>query len=224
MTREPARGNVLGMTTVPDVQTWPAPSVSASIRRAVRVGAVVLLSVLLGGPTSWAQGALPSELASFANSASGWTVLTALLVFWSRARTGQAALLGAVSFVLLVLGYAVASQLRGLWYDPLLFSAVGLVAGPFVGVAASWLRATGVRVALGVTVLAGIFVGEGVYGLTVVRETTSPVYWSVIGVAGLALLVGLLVRRIRGTLPVVLAVGGTAVVALAFLVAYTNLG
>jgi hypothetical protein len=224
MTREPARGNVLGMTTVPDVQTWPAPSVSASFRRAVRLGAVVLLSVLLGGATSWAQGVLPSELSSFANSASGWTVLTALLVFWSRARTAPAALLGAVSFVLLVLGYAVASQLRGLWYDPLFFSAVGLAAGPLVGIAASWLRATGVRTALGVALLAGIGVGEAVYGLTVVRETTSPVYWSVIGVAGLVLVGGLLVRRIRGTLPVVLAVGGTAVVALTFLVASTSLG
>jgi hypothetical protein len=184
----------------------------------------VLLSVLLGGATSWAQGVLPSELSSFANSASGWTVLTALLVFWSRARTAPAALLGAVSFVLLVLGYAVASQLRGLWYDPLFFSAVGLAAGPLVGIAASWLRATGVRTALGVALLAGIGVGEAVYGLTVVRETTSPVYWSVIGVAGLVLVGGLLVRRIRGTLPVVLAVGGTAVVALTFLVASTSLG
>ncbi|MFD2792803.1 DUF6518 family protein [Promicromonospora vindobonensis] len=210
------------MITAPSTQTSPAPS--GTFLRAIRLGAVVLLSVLLGGATSWAQGSLPSELSSFANSASGWTVLTALLVFWSRARTAPAALLGAVSFVLLVLGYAVASQLRGLWYDPLFFSAVGLAAGPLVGIAASWLRATGVRAALGVAILAGIGVGEGVYGLTFVRETTSPVYWSVIGVAGLALLVGLLVRRIRGTLPVVLATGGTAVVAMAFVVAYSSLG
>jgi hypothetical protein len=192
-------------------------------RPAVRLGTVVVLSFLLGGLTSYAQGFLPDAFASFANSASGWTVLAALLVLWSRARTAPAAVLGAVSFVLLVLGYMVASHVRGLVYDPLLFSAVGVVVGPFVGVAASWLRATGVRAALGTALLAGIGVGEAAYGLTLIGDTTSPVYWTVIGVAGLALVAGMLVRRIRGTLPVALAVGGTAVVAAAFYVAYSNL-
>lgn len=200
------------------------PSARAAFSRpAVRPGIVVVLSFLLGGLTSYAQGFLPDALASFANSASGWTVLTALLVYWSRARAVPAAVLGAVSFVLLVLGYMVASQVRGYVYDPLLFSVVGLVAGPFVGVAASWLRATGARAALAVALLAGIGVGEAVYGLTVVRESTSPVYWSAIGVAGLALLAGVVVRRVRGSLPVLLAVGGTAVVAAAFYVAYSSL-
>jgi hypothetical protein len=189
----------------------------------VRFGAVVVLSFVLGGLTSWAQGFLPDAFASFANSASGWTVLTALLVYWSRARTAPAAVLGAVSFVLLVLGYMVASEVRGLVYNPLLFSAVGVVVGPFVGIAVSWLRATGVRAALGTALLAGIGVGEAAYGLTVVRETTSPVYWTLIGVAGLVLLAGLLVRRIRGALPVALAVGGTAVVAVAFNVGFASL-
>ncbi|MFE7507013.1 DUF6518 family protein [Promicromonospora sp. NPDC057488] len=189
----------------------------------MRAGVVVVLSFVLGGLTSYAQGFLPDAFASFANSASGWTVLTALLVYWSRLRTAPAAVLGAVSFVLLVLGYTVASQVRGYVYDPLLFSAVGVVAGPFVGVAASWLRATGVRAALGTALLAGIGVGEAAYGLTIIRETTSPVYWTLIGVAGLALLTGMLVRRVRGALPVVLAVAGTAAVAATFYAAYSNL-
>ncbi|WP_125777426.1 DUF6518 family protein [Antribacter gilvus] len=190
----------------------------------MRIGTVVLLSFLLGGATSWAQGSLPTELSSFANSASGWTVLTAMLVFWSRARTGTAAALGAVSFVLLVLGYSAASHVRGLSYDPVLFSAVGVLAGPFVGLAASWLRATAVRAALGAALLAGIGVGESAYGLTVVRETTSPVYWTLIGAAGLALLIGVLARRARGPMPVALGVGGAALVAVTFYVAYSNLG
>ncbi|MGW2095558.1 DUF6518 family protein [Promicromonospora sukumoe] len=189
----------------------------------VRSGIVVALSFLLGGLTSYAQGFLPDAFASFANSASGWTVLTALLVYWSRLRAAPAAVLGAVSFVLLVLGYTVAADLRGFYYDPLLYSVVGVVAGPFVGVAASWLRVDGVRAALGAALLAGIGVGEAVYGLTIIRETTSPVYWTVIGVAGLALLAGLLGRRVRGALPVALAVGGTAVVAVAFYLAYSSL-
>ena len=207
------------MTTV--LSTQMSPALARTFRWSLRIAAVVLLSVLLGGLTSWAQGFLPDELRSFANSASGWTVITALLVFWSRARGGQAAALGAVSFVLLVLGYAVASQLRGFWYDPLYFSAVGIVVGPFVGVAASWLRSTGVRAALGAALLAGIGIGESIYGLTVVRESTSPVYWSLIGAAGVVLAAVMLVRRVRGALPTALAIGGTALVAGAFYVAYS---
>ncbi len=212
-------GSFVAMTTTADTSSARA-GLSHPL---VRSGIVVALSFLLGGLTSYAQGFLPDAFASFANSASGWTVLTALLVHWSRVRTAPAAVLGAVSFVLLVLGYTVAADLRGFYYDPLLFSAVGVVAGPFVGVAASWLRTDGVRSALGAALLAGIGVGEAVYGLTLIRESTSPVYWTVIGVAGLALLAGVLARRVRGVLPVALGVGGTAVVAAAFYVAYSSL-
>lgn len=201
----------------------PRPSTIAAVP-VVRVGIAVLVSFLVGGLTSWTQGFLPDGLRSFANSASGWTTVTALLVFWSRARTGTAAVLGAISFVLLVLGYSAVSQLRGLFYDPLLFSTVGFAVGPFVGVAASWLRVTDTRAALAAALLAGIGIGESVYGLTAIRETTSPVYWAFIGVIALALLTGLLVRRIRGALPIALALGGTAVVAASFHFAYSLLG
>ena len=199
------------------------PARSTILAQAARLGTVVAAGFLLGGLTSYAQGFLPDAFASFANSASGWTVLTALLVYWSRARTLPAAVLGAVSFVLLVLGYMVAAQVRGFVYDPLLFSVVGVVVGPFVGVAASWLRASGVRAALGTALLAGIGIGEAAYGLTVIGDTTSPVYWTVIGVAGVILLGGMIVRRLRGALPVGLAAGGTVALAAAFYVAYSSL-
>ncbi len=104
-----------------------------------RAGLVAVLSFALGFLTSCAQGFLPDAFASFANSASGWTQLTALLVCWSRLTGGPAAVLGAVSFMLLVLGYTAAPEVRGFSYSPLLFSVVGVLAGPFVGVAASWL-------------------------------------------------------------------------------------
>ncbi|MFE6236943.1 DUF6518 family protein [Cellulosimicrobium sp. NPDC057862] len=192
-------------------------------------GAVVLVaSVLLGGLTSYAQGFLPDAVAPFANSASGWTLLTALLVAWSardpRVRTGHAATLGAASFVLLTLGYTVAADLRGYFYDPTMFGVVGLVVGPFVGVAAAWLWRTGVRAALGTAVLVGVGLGESVYGLTTVVETTGATYWVAIGVVALVLLGGMLARRLRGGLPVTIAVAGTAVVAAAFVLAYRALG
>lgn len=118
------------------------------------------VALLLGAGTSWGQGALPDAVSSFANSASGWTILTALIVWAIRSRTGLSALLGAVCFVGLVLGYTLASELRGLSYNPVFFGLVGVVVGPFVGVAASWLRRREWRAAAGVGLLSGIAVGS----------------------------------------------------------------
>lgn len=157
--------------------------------------AVVGASLLLGGLTSWAQGVLPSALASFANSPSGWTALTALLVAATRPSPVTGAVLGVVSFVALVLGYTVASELRGLAYDPVLWSVVGLIAGPFVGVAAAAVVGPrAVQAALGAGALAGVLVADGIYGLTVVSSSTSPVYWTLCLVAGAALVAGTVTR------------------------------
>ena len=189
-----------------------------------RVGAVGLASFLLGLLTFYAQGALPDAWRSFANSASGWTLLTALLVFGARASTRLAAVLGALSFVLLVLGYTAGARVEGLSYNPLFFGVVGLVVGPFVGVAAEWLRHRGVHGALGTALLSGVFAGEAAYGLTVIADSTRPEYWVAIGTVGIILLIRMLVARLRGWVPVTLAVVGTAVVAGAFVAAYTALG
>ena len=187
-------------------------------------GAVSVASFLLGMLTFSAQCFLPDAWRSFANSASGWTLLAALLVFFSAASTRLAALLGALSFVLLVLGYTAGAVLQGLSYSPVFFGLVGLVVGPFVGVAAAWLRHRGVHGALGTALLAGIFMGEALYGLTVVADTTRPEYWVAIGAVGIILLVVLVGTRVRGWVPVTLAIVGTAVVAAAFVAVYTALG
>lgn len=201
------------------------PSAGALLTRPlVRALLVVLAGFLLGGLTSYAQGFLPEAFSSFANSSSGWTILTVALVFWSRLRTGPAAALGTATFVVLLLGYSVAAQLRGYYYDPTTWLVIGIVVGPFVGVAAAWLRGTGLGAALAAGVLAGVGLGEAVYGLTVVHETTSPVYWSVLGVAALALLVGMLVRRVRGPLPAAVAVVTALVVTAGVPVGYASLG
>lgn len=202
--------------TVPSGQPWSHGA------------AVLAASFLLGGLTSYAQGFLPDAAASFANSASGWTLLTVLLVAWAardpRTRTWHAAVLGAASFVLLVLGYTVAADVRGYVYDPTMFGVVGLIVGPFVGIGAAWLHATGVRAALGTALLAGIGLGESVYGLTTVVETTGAGYWVAIGLVSLVLLAAMLALRLRGVLQVALTVAGTAVVSAAFVLAYRALG
>lgn len=190
-----------------------------------RAAVVAASSLLCGAITFFAQGFLPDAVNSFANSASGWTLVTVLLLTGVRAGPAAAALLGATSFVLLTVGYAVAAQLRGLDYDPTMFAVVGVVVGPFVGVATSWLRAMpSWRPALGTALLAGIGVGEASYGLTTVAGTTSPVYWWLIGAAAVSLLGMMLLRRIYGMLWRALVVLGTCLTAAAFLLAYRWIG
>lgn len=158
--------------------------------------AVVGASLLLGGLTSWAQGVLPDALASFANSPSGWTVLTALVVAAARPTLAWGAALGVASFVSLVLGYTIASELRGLSYSPVLWGVVGVIAGPFVGAAAAAVvRRHTVQAALGAGALAGVLIADGIYGLSVVRGSTSAVYWSLCLVAG-AVLIGVTALRL----------------------------
>lgn len=170
---------------------------STTARALLSALTVVLAGLLLGGLTSWAQGVLPDALASFANSPSGWTALTALLVAAARPSLAGGAVLGVASFVALVLGYTVVSQLRGLSYDPALWGAVGLVAGPFVGAAAAAVVGSHrLHAALGAGALAGVLVADGIYGLTVVDETTSAVYWTLCLVAG-AVVVATTIVRLR---------------------------
>ena len=139
--------------------------------------------------------------------------------------TAFAAVLGAVSFVLLTLGYSASAQLQDLAYDPTLFVVVGVLVGPLVGIASSWLRAESAwQAAAGTALLSGIGLGEGAYGLTSIANTTSPVYWTLVGVIALGLLVAMLIRRIHGVLMVLLAVVATGAVAGAFVVAYGALG
>lgn len=192
---------------------------------ALRATAVVVVSFLAGMATFFAQGFLPEAFTSFANSASGWTLVTVLLLAWARVPTVLAAVLGAASFALLTVGYAVSATLQDLYYDPTWFVLVGLVVGPFIGVATSWLRSgSSWQAATGTALLSGIGVGEAFFGLTAVADTTSPVYWTVIGAVSLGLLAAMPVRRIRGVPAVMLAVVGAGAIAATFVVAYSAMG
>jgi hypothetical protein len=152
---------------------------------------VAAASITLGGLTSVGQSVLPEALVSFANSAGGWTILTFGLVWLTRARPPLAAALGVVSFVLLIEGYRVVSGWRGYYYaEPFqdTFTIIGLFAGPVIGLSASLLRwAPGSWKPFAAAPVAAVLIGEGVYGLTVVGATTSPVYWVAQLVLGVAL-------------------------------------
>ncbi|WP_317616743.1 DUF6518 family protein [Arthrobacter sp. NamB2] len=190
------------------------------------VASVVMLvaSVVLGGATSFAQMFLPDALNSFANSASGWTLLTALLVWLLRGSTLPSAVLGAIGFLGLVAGYTLVSELRGYFYSPVLFGIIGLIVGPFVGIAATWLHRHDWKAATGTALLSGIAVGEGIYGLTFLSGTTSPYYWILIAALGVALFAVILTRRVKASRIRLGATAMTAVTATAFIAAYTALG
>jgi len=188
------------------------------------VGVVVAGVVVVGGLTPFGQRYLPDSLSSLANSAGSWTLLTCVLVYLSRTRTWLAALLGAVSFVVMNEAYGVVSDLWGTFYSaPLgsVFALVAIVAGPVVGFAASLVRSpVGLRRVVACAVPAAVLVGEGVYGLTVIADTTSPVYWWLQIGTGMA--VALLVPLGTGVRASTAAIGlvVTAVGAVAFYVFY----
>ncbi|WP_165307345.1 DUF6518 family protein, partial [Agromyces binzhouensis] len=182
---------------------------SSAARRILLVAAVAFV---LGGLTPWGQLLLPAETSSLANSAGGWTIPTALLVVLLARGYREAAVAGAAAFIALTLGYAVASGWRGIAFDPTTWAIIGVLAGPVVGCAAHALRRRGMQLALGTSVLAGILVGEGVYGLTVVAETTSPVWWWIeIAVGAAVLVAGVL--RVRPWGLALVALTGTVLVA-----------
>lgn len=196
----------------------PLPAASAGLRIAL----VIAVAFVLGGLTSSGQLLLPPEFASLANSASGWAIPTALLVFVAARGYGEAAMGGALAFVALTVGYAVVSGWRGVFFDPVTWAMIGVLTGPVVGAAAHALRRPAWPAAIGAGVLAGTLVGEGVYGLTVIADTTSPVYWWLVLVLGAAVAVAVAVR-IRSA-PAIAALGVIAAgAAAAFVAAFTAL-
>jgi Family of unknown function (DUF6518) len=167
-----------------------------------RVGLPVLIvvvgSVIVGALTSPAQQYLPDAVQSFANSAGGWSMLAFLLVWLSRSRVVLGAVLGAVAFVLMVESYGEVSALRGYFFAAPFTSywdAVGLVAGPILGAGAALVRYGSRRCAIvSVAVLSSVMVAESLYGLTIIRGSTSPIYWSLQIAAAVGFLVAAFIR------------------------------
>jgi hypothetical protein len=157
---------------------------------ALRIGAVLAIAFGAGCLTPLGQQYLPDALRSAANSAGGWEIVLVAAVGVARLRPLPAAITGAVGFLLMLEGYSLVSEARG-HADRSLFSfwgVVAIVAGPVLGLATAWLRARSrVLVAIGVLVLIAPLLAESMYGLTVIRATTSPVWWLVEAVLAIAL-------------------------------------
>lgn len=161
---------------------------------AAAVAVVVGGGMLVGALTSIGQGVLPEVLAPMANSAGSWCLAAFGLAATTR-RPWLGALLGAAALFAMVIGYALASEVAGHAAGSrliLFWGVAAAVVGPPVGVAAAWARTSDpTRFALAAGLIAGILVGEAIYGLTFIAATTPVAYWvgqlliglSIVGIA-----------------------------------------
>lgn len=186
----------------------------------------------LGVLTAFGQEHLPAELHSVANSSASWSLVAFLVAMYvvpgppqgltesSARRWIGSAIVAMATLWLLLAGYIVASELRG-WPVGnslvLFWGLAGLVVGPVLGVAAHAVRRGAlVPSALGTGLVAGVMLGESLYGVTEVAGTTSPVYWSLQAVGALVLLALASRRQARAFAHLRLATATAVVVALAF--------
>ncbi|MFC7326583.1 DUF6518 family protein [Marinactinospora rubrisoli] len=186
-------------------------------------GVALAGGLLVGMATSVAQGLLPGILHSLANSSGSWSLIAFLLAMLCP-RPRVAAVMGVVTLLAMVAGYDVASELRG-YATSLASSAFWLVAavvvGPFLGLGGNAVRTRSRMAPAAIGAISGVLVGEGVYGLTVIADTTSPEYWWASIAVGVGVPAWAVVRRFPWVRPALVAVGTTALVAGGFVVAYT---
>ena len=223
-----------GATLIPDddpsartrrVESDDRPSRSPDSRWTRRIGAVALGGLLIGILTSLGQGSLPFELSPLANSSGSWSLAAFALALTERVPK-RAALLGAAALAAMLAGYSLATVSLGHAASTsllLFWGAASVVVGPIIGVGAAWFRGPMVvRIGLGGAVIAGILIGEGVYGVTLIAATTPVGYWlAQIGV-GLAFLLAVSLRRLRSLMPIAVCLATTAVVAAGFYVTYSG--
>jgi hypothetical protein len=196
------------------------------VKKAIlRSAVVVVVALTLGVLTAYAQGWLPEQLGSLANSAGSWSLVAFIAALLIATSAPEAAVFGSLSLLGLLAGYVVGAQMRdvssstttvGFWI------AAAVVGGPVLGLSAYWIRVRrDLLAATGVGVMSGILIGEGIYGLTQIADTTYPPYWWGEIVVGLILLV-VGARRLLGVRAVAIAVGVAALAAAAFVLVYSQ--
>jgi hypothetical protein len=209
----------------------PHGTVDAASRIAsdANVGSSRVLLIAIGAglavgiATSVGQGSLPEGLTPLGNSSGSWCLAAFALALLDR-DPRRAALVGFAALVAMLVGYAVATQLRGYPVGTSMFlrwGAAAVIAGPALGVGAAWLRGPDpLRAAAGVAPITGILLGEGLYGLTQVTATTPVGYW--IGELALGLAVVVLAAiRIRTWPGIALMLALSAIASGVFYFVYT---
>ena len=72
---------------------------------------VCVVGFALGVLTVFAQGWLPDEMGSLANSSGSWSLVAFLLALLARTR-GAAAMFGFLALITLLLGYVIGGEFR----------------------------------------------------------------------------------------------------------------
>ncbi|GAA4943667.1 hypothetical protein GCM10023224_28080 [Streptomonospora halophila] len=180
--------------------------------------------LLVGCLTSYGQGLLPSALAPLANSAGSWSLIAFLLAMRGP-RPWLCMLAASLSLAAMVLGYDLASVLRGYAASPVataFWLTAAVVVGPVLGWGAATVRRRSGLAPAAIGAMSGVLVGEGVYGLLYIADTTSPLYWSGSVAAGTALLAWACVRRFPDPRSILLGTAATALTAAAFVGVYSS--
>ena len=214
---------------MPDRSPAEVGAVARSSPRGTANSAWVLLATVgaglaIGIATSVGQGSLPDWMAPLANSSGAWCLGAFALALLER-DPRRAALIGFASLVAMLAGYGLATELRGYAVGTSTYvrwGAAAVIAGPALGVGAAWLRvAHPLRAAAGIAPIAGILLGEGLYGITVVAATTSVAYWIGQVAVGLVLVV-LAAFRLRNGPGIALMLALSAIASAIFYVVYTS--
>jgi hypothetical protein len=164
----------------------------------------VIVGLLVGALTAYAQGWLIDAVGSLANSAGPWS-LAAFLVAMRARRPLVAALSAMLVLASCEIGYVIATHVRGgsnATSTVLFWLAAAVLAGPPLGVAGawSWQRGWWFGASAGPAVLAGVLIGEPIYALSTIADTTSPAYWVIELLVGVSIVVLACVRIIRDDL------------------------
>ncbi|MEU0240504.1 DUF6518 family protein [Nocardiopsis sp. NPDC006198] len=202
--------------------TTPHPTPPGLAASVGALAAAALGGLAIGALTSFSQGWLPFHLNSLSNSSGSWSVAAFLLALLPRRRWAAVAA-AAAALACMMLGYDLASVLRGYHASTgttAFWLTAAVLVGPFLGLTAHSLRFRTGFAPWGTGMLSGVLIGEGVYGHLVVAETTSVAYWSASVAAGLAFLVWACARRFPARRPVLTSVAVTAVVGGAFVAVY----
>ncbi len=175
--------------------------------------------------TAYGQGWLPEDAGSLANSSGSW-VLAAFLVALLGTRLWTSVACGFITLLMLLAGYVVANELRDIatgsstW---LFWGTAAVIVGPLLGLAAYWVRFGRAELAaIGAGAVSGVLIGEGVYGLRYISDTTYPPYWWGQIAAGLILLIVIAGMRFPRPAPVALSVAVAIATSIAFVVLYSH--
>ncbi len=166
-----------------------APEPSEERRVAVGLALAVAAGLAVGVATAYFQGWLGDGLNSLANSAGPWSLVAFLVARFER-RVWRAVLAASLTLACCEIGYAIATELKGgsnATSTVVFWLTAAVLAGPPLGVAAAWSAGTGVRRPVGFAVIAGVLIGEGIYGWTTVADTTDWRYWAVETALGAAI-------------------------------------